>query len=49
MDCKDYIHSDPEIMPGKPVIKGTVMRSINDWMVYVVDPAIYLKVEKRSL
>ena len=26
-----------------------VMRSINDWMVYVVDPAIYLKVEKRSL
>lgn len=23
MDWRDYIHSDPEILAGKPVIKGT--------------------------
>lgn len=23
MDWRDYIHSDPEILVGKPVIKGT--------------------------
>jgi len=23
MDWKDFIHSDPQIMAGKPVVKGT--------------------------
>lgn len=23
MDWKDFIHSDPQIMTGKPIIKGT--------------------------
>jgi uncharacterized protein (DUF433 family) len=23
MDWKTYIHSDPKILPGKPVVKGT--------------------------
>jgi len=23
MDWRDYIHSDPEILSGKPVVKGT--------------------------